>query len=239
MFFSFKSKYKLVKSGLLNGMTDVHSHVLPGVDDGSPNIDTSLELLQYMEQLGFSKVWLTPHVMEDFRNTNDHLRHRFEDLKKAYNGRLELHLSSEYMMDAGFTPRLHDEVLPIGDGRLLVETSYMYPPPGLDDILLDVWSTGYQPIIAHPERYNYMEEADYSRLKGRGYKFQLNLMSLSGYYGPRPKVVSEKLLQLGWYDFVGTDLHHLERYQPMLDRLKLTHKQLDALEILINNNAQI
>lgn len=239
MFGFLKRKYKLVGTGLLSGMTDVHSHVLPGVDDGSPDMRTSLELLAYMESLGFSRVWLTPHVMEDFRNTNDLLRERFAKLKAEYKGGIELRLASEYMMDSGFENRLHTEVLPLGSGNLLVETSYMYPPDRLHDILLDVWQTGYQPVIAHPERYAYMQEADYWLLKERGYHFQLNLMSLSGYYGPRPKFVGESLLRQGMYEYVGSDLHHLERYQPMLNALRLTRKQLDALEVLIANNAHI
>lgn len=104
---------------------------------------------------------------------------------------------------------------------------------------MKVWNAGYQPVIAHPERYLYMGEKDYLQLKEKGYGFQLNLMSLSGYYGPHPKVVSEKLLKQRMYDFVGTDLHHLERYRPMLDQLRLTRKQLEALEGLIANNARI
>lgn len=143
------------------------------------------------------------------------------------------------MMDATFTNKLDGEVLPLGSSHLLVETSYMYPPPGLPDILMKIWNAGYQPVIAHPERYLYMEEKDYLLLKEKGYSFQLNLMSLSGYYGPHPKVVSEKLLKQKMYDFVGTDLHHLERYRPMLDQLRLTRRQLEALEGLIANNARI
>lgn len=223
----------------MKGMTDVHSHILPGVDDGSPDMTTSLELLRYMEQLGFRKVWLTPHIMEDYRTSNEQLRQRFGELKAAYTGSLELGLASEYMMDAAFTERLKGEVLPIGDKYLLVETSYMYPPAGLHDILMEVWNAGYRPVIAHPERYLYMDEADYRELKEKGYHFQLNLMSLSGYYGKRPKVVSEKLLQQGMYDLVGSDLHHLERYRTMLDTLKLTRKQLDLLGVLFENNSQL
>ncbi|MDO4180142.1 MAG: hypothetical protein Q4D36_02505 [Bacteroidales bacterium] len=220
-------------------MTDIHSHVLPGVDDGAPDMKTSLSLLRYMESLGIQKVWLTPHVMEDYHTSPEQLRKGFAALKEVYRDNLELDLASEYMMDAAFTDRLKGDLLPIGSNNLLVETSYMFPPTRLQDILMNVWNAGYHPLIAHPERYLYMEEQDYGILKEKGYYFQLNLMSLSGYYGHRPKMVSEKLLLQGMYDFVGTDLHHLERYQPMLDALKLTRKQLEALEILITNNAQI
>lgn len=177
--------------------------------------------------------------MEDYPTLNKKLQQQFDVLKTAYSGPLDLWLSSEYMMDAAFTNKLDGEVLPLGSSHLLVETSYMYPPPGLLDILMKVWNAGYQPVIAHPERYLYMGEKDYLQLKEKGYSFQLNLMSLSGYYGPHPKVVSEKLLKQRMYDFVGTDLHHLERYRPMLDQLRLTRKQLEALEGLIANNARI
>lgn len=136
MFGIFKSKYNLINSGLMKGMTDVHSHVLPGVDDGSPDINASLSLLRYMESIGLRKVWLTPHIMEDYPTPNKKLRQQLDVLKAAYSGPLDLRLSSEYMMDATFTNKLDGEVLPLGSSHLLVETSYMYPPPGLPDILM-------------------------------------------------------------------------------------------------------
>lgn len=239
MFGIFKSKYKLVESGILKGMTDIHSHVLPGVDDGSPDIETSLSLLRYMESLGLREVWLTPHIMEDYPSLNQKLQQRFEALRAAYSGPLSLSLSSEYMMDAAFTGKLKGELLPLGKNHLLVETSYMSPPVGLQEILMQVWNAGYLPVIAHPERYLYMDEKDYGQLKERGYSFQLNLMSLSGYYGKRPQAVSEDLLKKGWYDYVGSDLHHLHRYAPMLESLKLKREQIDALGVLLENNSTI
>ena len=137
MFGIFKSKYNLINSGLMKGMTDIHSHVLPGVDDGSPDINTSLSLLRYMESIGLREVWLTPHIMEDYPTLNKKLQQQFDVLKAAYSGPLNLRLSSEYMMDAAFTNKLDGEVLPLGSSHLLVETSYMYPPPGLLDILMN------------------------------------------------------------------------------------------------------
>ena len=139
MFGIFKSKYNLINSGLMKGMTDIHSHVLPGVDDGSPDINTSLSLLRYMESIGLREVWLTPHIMEDYPTLNKKLQQQFDVLKAAYSGPLNLRLSSEYMMDAAFTNKLDGEVLPLGSSHLLVETSYMYPPPGLPDILMKIW----------------------------------------------------------------------------------------------------
>ena len=224
MFFSFKKKHNLVKSGILKGMTDIHSHILPGVDDGSPDRATSLELLQFLENLEITSVWLTPHVMSDMqRNTTAYLTERFE-----------------YMMDAQFTAKLPAEVLPLGKNHLLVETSYMLPPVGMKEILASVKQNGYFPVIAHPERYTYMDMDNYRRLYSTdGYRLQLNLMSLSGYYGPGARHVAESILAEGMYSYVGSDLHHLERYAPMLESMKLTSEQLDALSILIANNEAI
>lgn len=241
MFFSFKKKHNLVKSGILKGMTDIHSHILPGVDDGSPDRATSLELLQFLEYLGITSVWFTPHVMSDMqRNTTTYLTERFEVFQNYYKGPIRLHQAGEYMMDAQFTSKLPAEVLPLGKNHLLVETSYMLPPVGMKEILASVKQNGYFPVIAHPERYTYMDIDDYRRLYSTdGYRLQLNLMSLSGYYGPGARHAAESILTEGMYSYVGSDLHHLERYAPMLESMKLTSEQLDALSILIANNEAI
>ena len=236
----FSIRHSLLKSGILRGKTDIHCHLLPGVDDGSPDVAHSLEMLTWMEQtIGFRRVWLTPHVMQDTSNDAPSLRQVFDAFRLAYQGQLSLHLSSEYMLDACFSSHLHGDLLPLPGQHLLVETSYMSAPPGFFDLLLEVWHQGYRPVIAHPERYMYMDELDYEALKAKGYDFQLNLLSLSGYYGRRPKDAAEALLQRGYYDFVGTDLHHLDRYDDYLYRMKLTRKQLDLLEILFDNNERM
>lgn len=238
--FRIRLRHSLMKSGILEGKTDIHCHVLPGVDDGSPDVEHSLELLQFMEQtMEFRRLWLTPHVMQDLGNTAERLSWTFASFKKHYKGPIQLQLASEYMLDAGFSERLITDPLPLGEKRLLVETSYMSAPPDFYDILLAVWRKGYKPLIAHPERYMYMEIDDYELLKSKGYEFQLNLMSLSGYYGPRPKLVAEDLLERGMYDMVGSDLHHLHRYADMFRHLKLTRRQIDAVEQLYANNEQI
>ena len=238
MFF-FTRRHKLLQTGIFQGKTDIHSHILPGVDDGSPDVETSLELLDFLEEVGYTTVWLTPHVMFDLHNTAAKLRQRYEEFLPVYRGSLELHLASEYMMDQGFNERLTTDPLRLGKDHLLVETSYINPPVNLSDILVSVWNTGFRPLIAHPERYMYMELDDYQELKSNGYELQLNLLSLSGYYGSRPKLVAEDLLQRGMYDFVGSDLHHLHRYRHMLEHMKLTTKQLDAVEQLLYNNAYV
>ena len=189
--------------------------------------------------MGFRRVWLTPHVMQDLGNTAEHLTCVFESFIPLYHGNVELKLASEYMLDASFSDRLNSDPLLLGEKRLLVETSYMSAPPDLDAILLEVWHRGYKPLIAHPERYVYMELEDYEKLKSDGYEFQLNLMSLSGYYGPRAKIVAEDLLEKEMYDAVGSDLHHLHHYKEMLEKMRLTRHQLDAVERLFENNASL
>lgn len=237
--FLFNRRHNLIKSGILSGKIDIHSHILPGVDDGSSDRDTSLELLAFMEGLGYREVWLTPHVMADLGNTAEKIRNRFNEFMPSYKGSIKLHLSSEYMMDQGFETRLNTDPLRLGDRHLLVETSYVNPPAGLYQILEKVWKAGFSPLIAHPERYMYMDLSDYEELKSNGYEFQLNLLSLSGYYGSRPKLVSEDLLAREMYDFVGSDLHHLHHYRGMLEHMKLNKKQLDAIEVLLENNAHV
>ena len=190
------------------------------------------------EEIGFRCICLTPHVMQDYPNNAAMLREHFESFLPHYKGSMQLHLAAEYMLDASFADHLHHGVLPLGREHLLVETSYMNAPVGFHNMLLDIWHQGYRPVLAHPERYMYMEESDYAALKAKGYDFQLNLLSLSGYYGRRPKQVSEHLLKQGYYNYVGTDLHHLERYEDYLYDMRLTRQQLDAIEQLFENNEQ-
>ena len=236
-----KKKHSLVDSGILSGATDIHSHLLPGVDDGSPDLNHSLDLLSYMESLGYQELWITPHSMEDLRNTAESLQEGFQELLKAYQGPLKLHISSEYMMDSGFLPKLEaGGVIPLGtQNNLLVETSYMYGPEKLDDILETVFKKGFHPIIAHPERYMYMNWEDFEKLKSKGYQLQLNLNSLSGYYGRRPFELADDLLFNGMYDYVGSDLHHTEHYAHALKTIKLETKLMEELEKLFENNKQI
>lgn len=239
MFGWFQKKHKLIDSGILQGKTDVHCHLLPGVDDGSPDVEHTMELLNFIEEVGFKSVWLTPHVMEDLDNSTEKLSARFSTFAASYQGGCQLHLSAEYMLDAGFGKLLSSDMLKLGKNHLLVETSYYSPPYDMDNMLKHIWEKGLKPLIAHPERYYYMEENDYRRLKELGYEFQLNIMSLGGYYGKRAKFVAEKLMEWGLYDFVGTDLHHLHISIDVIENMKLTHGQLLMLEQLLVNNENI
>jgi tyrosine-protein phosphatase YwqE len=211
----FHRSSTLLSSSIFRGLTDWHSHLLPGVDDGVQSLSESLAALAYYEQIGVSEVWLTPHIMEDIPNTSSELRTVFEELKEAYKGSIKLHLASENMIDNLFDQRLEaDDLLPLGDNKnLLVETSYFNPPMNFYKRLERIKDCGYTPVLAHPERYVYMGRSDYQRLKSMGILFQLNLPSLSGMYGRQAKKNAEWLLASGFYNLLGTDIHSLADHQ--------------------------
>ena len=197
-------------TGTLNGFVDWHCHILPGVDDGLPTMEDALSVLAEYERRGIAQVWLTPHIMEDIPNTTAALRTRFAELTEAYKGGVQLHLAAENMLDALFEERLAArDLLPIGPSgdHLLVETSYFNPPMDFYGTLHRIMSAGYRPILAHPERYIYMDEKDYRQLHGMGVEFQLNLLSLTGMYGSKARKKSLRLSKLGLYTYSGTDLH--------------------------------
>ena len=197
-------------SSLLNDFTDHHSHILPGVDDGVKKMEVSLKVLERYEQLGIAEVWCTPHIMEDIPNTTEALRARFAELCEAYQGPIKLHLAAEYMMDALFEERLSQgDLLPLGEvgNQLLVETSYFTPPMDMDSILKQIKQKGYYPMLAHPERYVYMDRERYKELKNKDIRFQLNLSSLAGAYGSEAKDKAHWLLKHNYYNLAGSDLH--------------------------------
>ncbi len=209
----FSKKTKLGESGMLDGFTDWHSHILPGVDDGIKTMEDSLAVLKRYEDANVKKIWLTPHVMEDYPNTPEKLQERFQELKDAYKGNIELHLASENMLDSLFEERLQENrFLTIGEkeDHLLVETSYFNPPYGMDDMISGAISKGYTLLLAHPERYRYMGESDYYKWRQRGLKFQINFISLVGGYGETARKKAEWLLKEGMADVCGSDIHRLE-----------------------------
>ena len=217
----FRKKQTLEESGFFRDFTDCHCHILPSVDDGVQTMDEALQILTEYERLGVKEVWLTPHIMEDMPNTTQHLRERFAELQAAYQGKVVLNLASENMLDNLFEERLNkNDLLPIGeDGRhLLVETSYFNPPMGLQNIVLRVKAKGYFPILAHPERYQYMTESDYQQLKSMNIEFQLNQFSQLGMYGKEVQRRSKILQKQNMYNYSGTDLHGFETLKAMLQR---------------------
>ena len=212
----FNKKYSLVDIGILQGFTDWHCHLLPGVDDGVRTMEEALQILDSYEHHGVQEVWLTPHIMEDIPNTTAHLRKCFADLQNAYKGHIALHLASENMLDSLFSQRLQQgDLLPLGnEGRhLLVETSYFNPPYNFHNFFRQIQSKGLIPVLAHPERYVYMEKREYEKLRSMNVAFQLNLTSFTGIYGEISKRKAQWLLENGFYSFYGTDTHRLASWE--------------------------
>lgn len=209
----FNKNISVKESGLCSGMVDCHTHLIPGVDDGIQNMDEALSVLSMYESLGIKEVYCTSHIMEDFPNSTEKLKDKFACLTEAYKGNIKLHLSAEYMIDNLLINRLRDNDLLVhgcnGD-HLLIETSYYSSPSYFDDVVDKVRSMGLWPLLAHPERYNYMEKTHYEKLKNKGVKFQLNLPALACRYGDEVKKKACYLLEKSMYNFVGTDVHRYE-----------------------------
>ena len=169
-----------------------------------------------METAGVKTVWCTPHVMEDIPNKTDFLKMHFEKLKSLYKGNIELHLAAEYMIDSLFQERLeNDDLLVHANNHVLVESSTVSAPYGFKNTLKELMHKGHYVLLAHPERYRFLEKKDYVELKEMKIRFQLNLTSLLGLYGPAVREKAEMLLTEGFYEAVGTDTHRVKRWQQM------------------------
>jgi len=253
------NKVTVRDSGILEGFCDYHSHLLPGVDDGVEEMDETLQILREWQSVGVKEVWLTPHIMEDIPNEPAELKKRFVALQDCYHGNIKLNLAAEHMMDGLFMKNLNENDNPnlnLNDNldenekenekrrtkdeevrvkvktKLLVETSFFIPPMNMEAIIDCVKNKGYEPILAHPERYQYMNKDDYRFWKRKGVLLQLNLPSLVGAYGPEEQYKAEWLLREGMYDYCGTDTHSLEQALFFLDSL-ISQKVVKKLRRLI------
>ena len=234
----FTKKRTITQSNLLADGTDHHSHILPGVDDGIATMEEALQALQALATTGIKELWLTPHIMEDFPNTPAALQERFATLQSSYTGPITLHLAAEYMIDNQFDELLENgNLLPIGKqgNHLLVETSYFTPPMQLNETLQRIKSKGYHPLLAHPERYIYMEEKQYSELRENGVKMQLNILSLAGGYGRAVQKKAAWLLKNNMYTAAGSDLHSYDALE-IINATPLDKEQCSALQKLLHTN---
>jgi tyrosine-protein phosphatase YwqE len=223
---------------------DMHSHLLPGIDDGSPNLELSLELIRRMMKLGFKKFVTTPHIMwEMYKNTPEIINEKLDLLRTALLQEgidVEIRAAAEYFLDEHVEQLLatRQKLLTVADNMVLVEFSLASPPFNIKEVLFEMTMQGYQPIIAHPERYIYFEQAKdfYDELKDAGYYFQLNINSLSGYYGKSAESLAHYLLRKEYYNFLGSDLHHFRHIEalskpvitPVLQKLVASGKIMNS-----------
>lgn len=213
---------------------DIHSHFIPGIDDGAKTIEESVQMITEMHNLGYKKVITSPHTMSDFyRNTSEIILSGTEDVKKALkeaNIPIEMDAVSEYYLDYDFERKLDEgKLLTFGNNYLLFEISYMNPPDNLYHIIFKMQLLGYKPVLAHPERYNFWhKEFDkYEAFIDKGVLLQMNINSLTGYYSLGTKKIAEQMIDKNMISLLGTDCHHIGHinlikqvvYEPYLEKL--------------------
>lgn len=205
----------LTSSKKIDVSVDIHSHLLPGLDDGVKSFDESIEILQSLQSFGYEKVVTTPHIYpEVYPNTAEDILQKFKILQKkikTYGLSLDVDCAAEYLLDESFlnTIKSGDQILSFGDGYVLFETSFYTKPLLFDEVIFELQSKGYKPVFAHPERYQYLEK-DLGWLKSlhsQGVFLQVSLPSLVGAYGEMPKKYARKMLKESLVAFLGSDIH--------------------------------
>lgn len=235
--FDFLFKPAKVKPDLSFIGVDMHSHLLPGIDDGLKEPGQTVSFIQQLTVLGYKKLICTPHILTDlYPNSRETILPKLDlvrsELAKAGQS-IEIDAAAEYMIDHSFAELLakskKQDLLTINNQYILVEMSYLAPSPNFEQVIFDLRMLGLTPILAHPERYSYYHKTfeSYERFVELGCKLQVNLLSLSGAYGPYVKKIAEKLFKKQMVDYLGTDMHH-ERHLQMLQELA-TRKDFYAI----------
>lgn len=225
MFTFFKKTPKLTFAEILK--VDIHSHLIPGIDDGSPDLNTSISFLENMLELGYEKVITTPHIMTDlYPNSSGIIKNGLQKLKLELvkkDIKIEVAAAAEYFLDTHFEQLIIDnDILSFGTKKyVLFEMSFISPSPNFEDTIFNLLTKGYTPVLAHPERYNYWHEDKniFPYIRELGCLMQINIPSLLGYYGKNTKNLAQNLIKAGYIDFLGTDLHH-ERHLKLFNDCK-------------------
>ena len=238
---SFFKQKPVLKDLIPNNFVDIHSHLLPGIDDGAKTIDDTRNLILELKSFGYNHFITTPHIITNVWKNNET---SIENHYNSINAELEkeglfssFNVAAEYMIDSFFMKRLETEkLLTLKDNYVLIEMSYLNPPIQLYDIIFEIQLTGYTPVLAHPERYTFYHHnfSEYEKLKKTGCLFQLNLLSTVDYYGKNISSVADKLLQKGMIDFVGSDVHHANHIQSFYKKVSI--KNTDALKVAMDKN---
>ena len=226
--FSFFKKHQ---KPLFEELCDIHNHLLPGIDDGSKNLNSSTKMLTDFEALGFKSTIPTPHIYKElYPNTPETIKDAFTILKQHKDPENSIKMNSyaaEYMVDEIFMKELElaSPLLLLNDTYILLEINFFGETTILESACFNLCQKNINPILAHPERYFLINDiSNYQNLKNKGFYFQLNALSLMGQYGPEVKQKAEKLLKAGLYDFVATDAHNVSDLKK-LKKLRLSKKQ--------------
>ena len=236
----FKSKPSL--KDLLNGsFVDIHSHLLPGIDDGAKSLAKSVELTKSFQELGISQIITTPHISHYvWDNSSEIILSKLQETQSALEEneiKVPFKAAAEYFIDNWFENHLKEEkLLTLKDNYVLVEISYLSAPLNLYKTIFDIRVAGYIPVLAHPERYVFYHKnfSEYEKLKNAGCVFQLNLLSTVEYYGSKVAKIADELLKKGMYDFCGTDIHHRKHVEAFDKKIKIS--SIDHLKAVIANN---
>lgn len=219
--------------------TDMHSHLVPGIDDGSPAVETSLLLIEGLVSIGYKKLITTPHIKTEFPNSKGSISGPFGLLKASLAGKgitIPISFAAEYMTDENFSPLISgNPLLTMGSAYLLMETGFQTCPENFWSDLEAVQRKGMLPVLAHPERYHYISDiSEYDLFREKGMLFQVNILSFTGYYGEKPMQLAYNLLESGMIDLLGTDLHNIRQLAALknfaVDRK--TGRQLEKLTLL-------
>ena len=240
-FLSDLFKKSFVETNLLEDAVEMHCHLLPGVDDGAKTIKNTLNSLAIYQKLGYKHIVFTPHIMVDWpKNNPEYLTARLAEIREELPQDLKISLAAEYMLDTNFMSHVEEKNLLTYDGKhVLIETSYLSPPTNMGRQIYELRVAGYEPILAHPERYIYMDEKQYRSLKQEDINFQLNLFALLGGYGSTAKKKALYLLRSGFYNFVGTDTHRSQWLGRGMEDLKLSKKDIQLLKPLFENTKKL
>lgn len=221
-------------------MVDMHSHVLPGIDDGAQNTSESIALVKKMMDLGIKKIIATPHIMADYyRNTPETIGNALAVLKAELHKEqidVDLQAAAEHYFDETFEDRVERKALMlIKDDYVLFELSFISQPPNLIPVIQKMRDMGYKPILAHPERYIYMETEQFKTLHDWGVYFQLNTISLLGYYGGKSKKIAETLIDEQLVDFISSDMHHLRHAEALKEALRVPYLEKVMFDYPLKN----
>tara|TARA_B100001173_G_C15869409_1_gene496556 strand:+ start:59 stop:793 length:735 start_codon:yes stop_codon:yes gene_type:complete len=235
----FKSKPTL-KELIPEGFVDIHSHILPGIDDGAKNINESLELISEMKKLGFSKIIATPHVYPGlYENDNESIRNSFKKIKNKIVNEIEVSYSSEYMIDYSLIKKAEENtLLPIKENYVLIEMGFISAPNNLFEVIFQLQISGYKIILAHPERYRFLfnKKENLIKLKEMNCRFQINLLSSTGYYGNDILKNTDYLLKNNYVNYVGSDIHNMSHINYIKKNEKVKLDEIKEFKRVIENN---